>query len=456
MVVCAACSLALCGFSPLGNLLLYALESRFPPWDASHGAPDGIVVLGGPIDADLSVSHDTPVIRSAPDRIVAAAMLAHRYPNARIVFTGGSPNLISNDAREADFASRVFEGLGVDKARLIMERRSRNTLENALFTQGAGRAEARRALAARHLGLPHAALGRPVPQGGIYGRTLSGGLAGRRDARRGAVIVAGRGVTAGGAPTPPYANGWVSWPIGSRARPMRCSRGRSPISAWTRGVLRTKVERSSRSIRKDWGEIANGFSQESAPDGDDALNAPAVPSGQPPEPQAVVGSLTRAAIFLVATINAGSANRAAVRSFCADLPGLLRAVGFRDLEGNLSCVMGIGSDAWDRPVRRAETGRTASLSRDQGRPAPCGRDARRPDVSHPRQAHGSLLRACDSDHDQARRRGHGGRRGARLSLFRRPRSARLRRRHRKSDGAGRDRCRLYRRRGRRRSPAAAT
>jgi len=77
------------------------------------------------------------------------------------------------------------------------------------------------------------------------------------------------------------------------------------------------------------------------------LNAPAVPSGQPPEPQSVVGPLTRAAIFLVATINAGSANRATVRTFCGDLPGLLRAVGFRDIEGNLSCVMGIGSDAWD-------------------------------------------------------------------------------------------------------------
>jgi uncharacterized SAM-binding protein YcdF (DUF218 family) len=135
LMVVSLLSLALCGFTPLGSLLLYALESRFPPWDASRGAPDGIVVLGGPIDADLSVSHDAPVIRSAPDRIVAAAMLAHRYPNARIVFSGGSPNLISNDAREADFASLVFEGLGVDKARLIMERRSRNTLENALFSK---------------------------------------------------------------------------------------------------------------------------------------------------------------------------------------------------------------------------------------------------------------------------------------------------------------------------------
>ena len=67
-------------------------------------------------------------------------------------------------------------------------------------------------------------------------------------------------------------------------------------------------------------------------------------------PRATGGStgLTRAAIFLVATINPGGANRAMVRSFCGDLPALLRAVGFGDIEGNLSCVMGIGSDVWDR------------------------------------------------------------------------------------------------------------
>ena len=72
------------------------------------------------------------------------------------------------------------------------------------------------------------------------------------------------------------------------------------------------------------------------------------PSGLPPVSQAVVRPLTRAAIFLVVTVNAGGASRDAVRSFCGDLPALLRAVGFRDIEGNLSCVMGIGSEAWDR------------------------------------------------------------------------------------------------------------
>src|SRR5215469_4824823 len=64
--------------------------------------------------------------------------------------------------------------------------------------------------------------------------------------------------------------------------------------------------------------------------------------------QPVSAPLTRAAIFLVVTINPGSDNQAAVRSFCADLPALIRAVEFRDLEAGLSCVFGIGSDAWDR------------------------------------------------------------------------------------------------------------
>src|SRR5215470_19973990 len=64
--------------------------------------------------------------------------------------------------------------------------------------------------------------------------------------------------------------------------------------------------------------------------------------------QTVSSPLTRAAIFLVVTINPGDENRASVLSLCADLSALLRAVGFRALEGALSCIMGFGSDAWDR------------------------------------------------------------------------------------------------------------
>jgi putative iron-dependent peroxidase len=68
----------------------------------------------------------------------------------------------------------------------------------------------------------------------------------------------------------------------------------------------------------------------------------------PPVPQPVSAPLSRAAIFLVVTINPGADAATAVRSLCADLSGILRAVEFRDIEAGLSCVMGIGSEAWDR------------------------------------------------------------------------------------------------------------
>jgi putative iron-dependent peroxidase len=76
-----------------------------------------------------------------------------------------------------------------------------------------------------------------------------------------------------------------------------------------------------------------------------------------PIPQPVTAPLTRSAIFLVVTVNSGGDARRSVRSLCGDLAALVRSVAFRNQEANLSCVMGIGSDAWDRclgPPRPAE------------------------------------------------------------------------------------------------------
>ncbi len=136
LVLAGIVLLAICGFSPLGYLLLYPLEARFPPWDETRGAPDGIIVLGGSIDPELSAAHGVTVFKGSVDRIVAAAALAHRYPKARMVFSGGSANLVSDDsAKEADYAVSVFESLGVASNRLTVERRSRNTQENAEFSK---------------------------------------------------------------------------------------------------------------------------------------------------------------------------------------------------------------------------------------------------------------------------------------------------------------------------------
>jgi porphyrinogen peroxidase len=65
-------------------------------------------------------------------------------------------------------------------------------------------------------------------------------------------------------------------------------------------------------------------------------------------PQSVVVPLTRDTIFLVVTVNPEAESLASVRALCGELPKLLRAVGFRDQTGNMSCVMGFGSIVWER------------------------------------------------------------------------------------------------------------
>jgi porphyrinogen peroxidase len=88
------------------------------------------------------------------------------------------------------------------------------------------------------------------------------------------------------------------------------------------------------------------------------VTIPVVQGDPPPVPQPVIQVLTSAAVFLVVTIKPDADSRATIRTFGGDdLPALVRSVGFRDLGGQLSCVMGVGSDAWDRifgPLRPAE------------------------------------------------------------------------------------------------------
>ena len=78
------------------------------------------------------------------------------------------------------------------------------------------------------------------------------------------------------------------------------------------------------------------------------MSLPEAASGIRQAAQPIAAPLTRAAIFVVVTVNAGFENHRTIRSVCADLAALIRAVEFRDLEASLTCVLGFGSDAWDR------------------------------------------------------------------------------------------------------------
>jgi uncharacterized SAM-binding protein YcdF (DUF218 family) len=127
--------LAICSFSPLGNALMLPLEQRFPPWNPAGGAPDGIVVLGGAFDTVVAPARGEISLNEAAERMTGAIELARKYPNARIVFSGGSGQLIYGGSTEAELAARLFDDLGVPASRLITEDRSRDTDENAKFSK---------------------------------------------------------------------------------------------------------------------------------------------------------------------------------------------------------------------------------------------------------------------------------------------------------------------------------
>jgi putative iron-dependent peroxidase len=67
---------------------------------------------------------------------------------------------------------------------------------------------------------------------------------------------------------------------------------------------------------------------------------------KPVESQPVLTPLTEAAIFLVLTVRDGAEDE--VRDLLEDVSGLGRSVGFREPDGELRCVVGIGSQLWDR------------------------------------------------------------------------------------------------------------
>lgn len=141
MMLASLFLLAIAGFLPVGALLAQALESRFPPWDKSRGAPSGIIVLGGEIEPLLSREHGALVVGGEGGRLIAMGQLAHAYPTTRIVYSGGDASLFGNKPAEADFVYPLLDGLGISRRQVMLESRSRNTAENAAFTKDLVRPE---------------------------------------------------------------------------------------------------------------------------------------------------------------------------------------------------------------------------------------------------------------------------------------------------------------------------
>ncbi len=126
--------LAVISLSPLGLLMLAPLENRFPK-PALPERIAGIVVLGGSFDTRVARTRGEPELNDAADRITTTLALARRFPEARVVFSGGAAAMFEEDVTESSVAQRLFGDLGLAPERLLLEDRSRNTVENARFSR---------------------------------------------------------------------------------------------------------------------------------------------------------------------------------------------------------------------------------------------------------------------------------------------------------------------------------
>jgi uncharacterized SAM-binding protein YcdF (DUF218 family) len=129
-------ALLVCGLSPLSDALIVPLENRFPRPDLASGGPiTGIIILGGAEDARANPPRELAGLNEAAERMTEAVALARRFPDARLVFTGGSAALLMTEAPESATMARLLDALGVAKERTTLESRSRDTHENAVFTK---------------------------------------------------------------------------------------------------------------------------------------------------------------------------------------------------------------------------------------------------------------------------------------------------------------------------------
>lgn len=123
---------ALVAIVPLGGFALSRLEATFPPMQAPARL-DGILVIGGALNAPKFDKWPGSGFAPAIGRLYEAARLAKAYPQARVLDIGGPTPLEADRRAEADAAADVLVSLGVPRERIEIERKSRNTYENALF-----------------------------------------------------------------------------------------------------------------------------------------------------------------------------------------------------------------------------------------------------------------------------------------------------------------------------------
>ncbi len=136
LAVAGLLALIVIGFSPLSNLMTLPLEGRFPRPTFEQVADNisGIIILGGFEEASTTDGRKILSLNEAAERLTEGLVLAHKLPQARVVFTGGSASIINAVPSAASAVRDFLADSGIAPNRIVLERESRNTRENATMT----------------------------------------------------------------------------------------------------------------------------------------------------------------------------------------------------------------------------------------------------------------------------------------------------------------------------------
>ena len=132
LMIAATLLFVAAGWLPLGKDALMVLENRFPrPQLPDHVT--GIVMLGGVINTHVSADRQTVATNNAGERITGISALSRRYPQARIILSGGLGHLFAGHGKtKSAYARDLLVATGVPAGRMELEEKSRNTCENAI------------------------------------------------------------------------------------------------------------------------------------------------------------------------------------------------------------------------------------------------------------------------------------------------------------------------------------
>lgn len=128
----AAIIFVFCGFVPVGPLIVIALESRTEIPRTLPDRIDGIIVLGGAVNAESSTILKQPQLNEWSERIFEMMRLSHTYPQAKVVYAGGAGSLYGQSFKEADIVKDMLSNLEFPAQNFIFETKSRTSYENVI------------------------------------------------------------------------------------------------------------------------------------------------------------------------------------------------------------------------------------------------------------------------------------------------------------------------------------